>query len=92
MAFINATIAEEITLKDRAYEGKDIIYELIKSAAKQGLSHITAIINKEEESKFIADMEKKASYIEERILMIQIVPKVTEHNSFCIKIYRQYCV
>lgn len=56
---INATTAEEITLNARDYEGRDDIYNLIQSAAKQGLSHVTVIINGKDEPKFIADMENK---------------------------------
>jgi uncharacterized radical SAM superfamily Fe-S cluster-containing enzyme len=59
MESINATTAEEITLNARDYEGRDDIYNLIQSAAKQGLSHVTVIINGKDEPKFIADMENK---------------------------------
>lgn len=59
MESINATTAKEITLNARDYEGRDDIYNLIQSAAKKGLSHITVIIDEKDESKFIADMENK---------------------------------
>ena len=55
----DATIAKEITLKARDYEGKDDIYELIQSAARQGLSHVTVYVNKSAVYKFMDDMKNK---------------------------------
>lgn len=55
----DATIAKDITLKARDYEGKDDIYELIQSAARQGLSHVTVYVNKSAIYKFMDDMKNK---------------------------------
>ena len=55
----NATIAKEITLKARDYEGRDDIYELIQSAARQGLSHITVSVDESAVHKFMDDMKNK---------------------------------
>lgn len=55
----NATIAKDITLKARDYEGKDDIYELIQSAARQGLSQVAVYVNKSAVYKFMDDMKNK---------------------------------